>query len=280
MSARKKGSKTLNKRKKMLRNIIVAALVVVALIAVWVGFSLWQHNSALQKCKAAVKAYNQQYSAVQEAAKTGQAAAKVKASEISEVTLISDLNRDLEQVPTSKDIESCASSLSTKGLIRATHYITSQGDTLGKLSESINENATGVLQSRNAKQLGATRATFETLVGDAEMLAKNAQLMLSTANQDITKLHGAIDTAKELVDDLADENTAKRVSDKDKKDFETRITQQTKALNTAMQPVKDAVAAEQARQAAAAQKAAAEAAKKKADAEKKKADADQTKKTD
>lgn len=193
--------------------ITVAIVAVVALVAVGVGFGVWQrqqydqglerneqHRTALSMCKKSSKAYEKAVKEYKTALKNAKSLQNVKSDQVSDAKTLATLQSAVKDAQNLTSVGECSADLSNAELRQRSKAMNKQLPTLQSQSKTLNDSATAVTNSQKAKEkqdnVDALKK-LEAAINNAQSLLDNSLYQVADDSTRVT-LQSAIDHALEL----------------------------------------------------------------------------------
>ena len=193
--------------------ITVAIVAVVALVAVGVGFGVWQrqqydqglerneqHRTALSMCKKSSKAYEKAVKEYKAALKNAKSLQNVKSDQVSDAKTLTTLQSAVKDAQNLTTVGECSADLSNAELRQRSKAMNKQLPTLQSQSKTLNDSATAVTNSQKAKEKqdnADALKKLEAAINNAQSLLDNSLYQVADDSMRVT-LQSAIDHALEL----------------------------------------------------------------------------------
>lgn len=193
--------------------ITVAIVAVVALVAVGVGFGVWQrqqydqglerneqHRTALSMCKKSSKAYEKAVKEYKAALKNAKSLQNVKSDQVSDAKTLTTLQSAVKDAQNLTTVGECSADLSNAELRQRSKAMNKQLPTLQSQSKTLNDSATAVTNSQKAKEKqdnADALKKLESAINNAQSLLDNSLYQVADDSTRVT-LQSAIDHALEL----------------------------------------------------------------------------------
>lgn len=193
--------------------ITVAIVAVVALVAVGVGFGVWQrqqydqglerneqHRTALSMCKKSSKAYEKAVKEYKAALKNAKSLQNVKSDQVSDAKTLTTLQSAVKDAQNLTTVGECSADLSNAELRQRSKAMNKQLPTLQSQSKTLNDSATAVTNSQKAKEKqdnADALKKLEAAINNAQSLLDNSLYQVADDSTRVT-LQSAIDHALEL----------------------------------------------------------------------------------
>lgn len=193
--------------------ITVAIVAVVALVAVGVGFGVWQrqqydqglerneqHRTALSMCKKSSKAYEKAVKEYKAALKNAKSLQNVKSDQVSDAKTLTTLQSAVKDAQNLTTLGECSADLSNAELRQRSKAMNKQLPTLQSQSKTLNDSATAVTNSQKAKEKqdnADALKKLEVAINNAQSLLDNSLYQVADDSTRVT-LQSAIDHALEL----------------------------------------------------------------------------------